>query len=88
MKKFLLALFLNLFFLHTAIAQLNQDKITILLHGGAGTISRENMTAEALVSEGVNIRHPDKLFIGGEWVAPTSGRVFQRTVSSFQASFA
>lgn len=46
MKKFLLALFLNLFFLHTAIAQLNQDKITIVLHGGAGTISRENMTAE------------------------------------------
>jgi len=23
---------------------------------------------------GVNIRHPDKLFIGGEWVAATSGR--------------
>ena len=22
---------------------------------------------------GVNIRHPDKLFIGGEWIAPTSG---------------
>ena len=27
-----------------------------------------------MTPEGVNIRHPDKLFIGGEWVAPTSGR--------------
>ena len=35
------------------------------------------MTADALVPEGVNIRHPDKLFIGGEWVAPTSGRMIE-----------
>jgi len=27
-----------------------------------------------MTPEGVNIRHPDKLFIGGEWVAATSGR--------------
>jgi len=27
-----------------------------------------------MTPEGVTIRHPDKLFIGGEWVAPTSGR--------------
>ncbi len=27
-----------------------------------------------MTPEGVNIRHPDKLFIGGEWVAPLSGR--------------
>ena len=27
-----------------------------------------------MTPQGVNIRHPDKLFIGGEWVAPTSGR--------------
>src|SRR5690606_2200159 len=27
----------------------------------------------AMTPEGVNIKHPDKLFIGGEWVAPTSG---------------
>ena len=26
-----------------------------------------------MTPEGVTIRHPDKLFIGGEWVAPTSG---------------
>ena len=26
-----------------------------------------------MTPEGVNIRHPDKLFIGGEWVAPLSG---------------
>ncbi len=26
-----------------------------------------------MTPEGVNIKHPDKLFIGGEWVAPTSG---------------
>ena len=26
-----------------------------------------------MIPAGVNIRHPDKLFIGGEWVAPTSG---------------
>src|SRR6187549_3496905 len=27
-----------------------------------------------MTPQGVNIRHPDKLFIGGEWVAPTSER--------------
>ena len=27
-----------------------------------------------MTPEGVTIRHPDKLFIGGEWVAPLSGR--------------
>ena len=27
-----------------------------------------------MTPEGVNIRHPDKLFIGGEWVTPTSGK--------------
>jgi acyl-CoA reductase-like NAD-dependent aldehyde dehydrogenase len=27
-----------------------------------------------MTPQGVNIRHPDKLFIGGEWVAATSGR--------------
>ena len=27
-----------------------------------------------MTPEGVNIKHPDKLFIGGEWVAATSGR--------------
>ncbi|RKF20657.1 aldehyde dehydrogenase [Altericroceibacterium spongiae] len=27
-----------------------------------------------MTPEGVNITHPDKLFIGGEWVAATSGR--------------
>ena len=27
-----------------------------------------------MTPEGVTIRHPDKLYIGGEWVAPTSGR--------------
>ena len=27
-----------------------------------------------MTPEGVNIRHPDKLYIGGEWVAATSGR--------------
>ena len=26
-----------------------------------------------MTPQGVNIRHPDKLFIGGEWVAPLSG---------------
>ena len=26
-----------------------------------------------MTPEGVTIRHPDKLFIGGEWVAPLSG---------------
>ncbi|MFC7049845.1 aldehyde dehydrogenase [Emcibacter nanhaiensis] len=26
-----------------------------------------------VLPENVNIKHPDKLFIGGEWVAPTSG---------------
>src|SRR5690606_9812919 len=26
-----------------------------------------------MIPEGVNIKHPDKLFIGGEWVAPMSG---------------
>ena len=26
-----------------------------------------------MTPQGVNIRHPDKLFIGGEWVAPMSG---------------
>ena len=26
-----------------------------------------------MIPQGVNIRHPDKLFIGGEWVAPKSG---------------
>src|SRR5688572_26647422 len=27
-----------------------------------------------MTPEGVNIKYPDKLFIGGEWVAPTSGQ--------------
>jgi len=27
-----------------------------------------------MTPQGVNIRHPDKLFIGGEWVSPSSGR--------------
>ena len=27
-----------------------------------------------MTPQGVTIRHPDKLFIGGEWVAATSGR--------------
>jgi aldehyde dehydrogenase (NAD+) len=27
-----------------------------------------------MTPEGVNIRHPDKLYIGGEWVAPLSGK--------------
>jgi len=27
-----------------------------------------------MIPQGVNITHPDKLFIGGEWVAATSGR--------------
>ncbi|HWK42077.1 MAG TPA: aldehyde dehydrogenase family protein, partial [Croceibacterium sp.] len=27
-----------------------------------------------MTPEGVTIQHPDKLFIGGEWVAPLSGR--------------
>src|SRR5205085_7610138 len=27
-----------------------------------------------MLPPGVNIRHPDKLYIGGEWVAATSGR--------------
>src|SRR5690606_35029792 len=26
-----------------------------------------------MIPQGVNIRHPDKLFIGGEWVAPVGG---------------
>lgn len=32
------------------------------------------MTATKLIPDGVTIQHPDKLFIGGEWVAATSGR--------------
>ncbi len=27
-----------------------------------------------MIPEGVTIKHPDKLFIGGEWVVPTSGK--------------
>ena len=27
-----------------------------------------------MVPEGVSIRHPDKLYIGGEWVEPKSGK--------------
>ena len=27
-----------------------------------------------MTPEGVTIRHPDKLYIGGEWVAASSGR--------------
>ncbi len=30
-----------------------------------------------MTPEGVNVRHPDKLFIGGEWVAATSGRMIE-----------
>jgi len=30
-----------------------------------------------MIPEGVNIRHPDKLFIGGEWVAATTGRMLE-----------
>jgi len=32
-----------------------------------------------MVPQGVNIAHPDKLFIGGEWVAATSGRQIEIT---------
>lgn len=30
-----------------------------------------------MTPEGVNIQHPDKLYIGGEWVAPLSGEVIE-----------
>ncbi|HTN15612.1 MAG TPA: aldehyde dehydrogenase [Sphingomonadaceae bacterium] len=30
-----------------------------------------------MTPQGVNVRHPDKLFIGGEWVAATSGRMIE-----------
>jgi aldehyde dehydrogenase (NAD+) len=30
-----------------------------------------------MTPQGVNIRHPDKLFIGGEWVAPLSGETIE-----------
>ena len=30
-----------------------------------------------MTPEGVNVRHPDKLFIGGAWVAATSGRMIE-----------
>jgi len=30
-----------------------------------------------MIPEGVNIQHPDKLFIGGEWVAPLSGQMLE-----------
>ena len=30
-----------------------------------------------MTPQGVTIRHPDKLFIGGEWVAATSGRTIE-----------
>ncbi|MCB5426632.1 aldehyde dehydrogenase [Altererythrobacter sp. CC-YST694] len=30
-----------------------------------------------MTPEGVNVRHPDKLFIGGEWVAAASGRMIE-----------
>ena len=32
-----------------------------------------------MIPEGVNIKHPDKLFIGGEWVAASSGRMIELT---------
>src|SRR5688500_12966884 len=35
---------------------------------------RSELRRNPMTPEGVNIRHPDKLFIGGEWVAATSGR--------------
>src|SRR5262245_883388 len=41
---------------------------------GRGDRIRTKSRRPPMTPEGVTIRHPDKLFIGGEWVARTSGR--------------
>jgi beta-aspartyl-peptidase (threonine type) len=46
MKSLLFLLFINVLFIPIGLAQVHPDKITIVIHGGAGTISRENMTIE------------------------------------------
>jgi beta-aspartyl-peptidase (threonine type) len=44
--KLISSIFLLLFFFQTAFAQDYSDKITLVIHGGAGTITRANMTPE------------------------------------------
>lgn len=44
--KLISSFFLLLFFFQTAFAQDYSDKITLVIHGGAGTITRANMTPE------------------------------------------
>src|SRR5690348_15878772 len=41
-----------------------------------------------MTPEGVNIAHPDKLFIGGEWVPPTSGSQLAIVNPNSEAVFA
>lgn len=44
--KTIYSLILAVLFTHTSFAQGNADKITLVIHGGAGTITRANMTPE------------------------------------------
>jgi len=44
--KLISSFFLLIFFFKTAFAQDYSDKITLVIHGGAGTITRANMTPE------------------------------------------
>ena len=41
-----------------------------------------------VLPENVNIKHPDKLFIGGEWVAPTSGGSIEVVSPPYRGKYA